>query len=90
MEFIKPDIHINFVGVRKIAFILSGTMILLSFILLIARGAPTTGSILREASSSRYGSISNSHRMRSGMPSGQSPWATAPSRDTAREMKANT
>jgi preprotein translocase subunit SecF len=43
MEFIKPDIHINFIGVRKIAFILSGAMILLSFILLIARGGPNYG-----------------------------------------------
>jgi len=43
MEFIKPDIHINFIGLRKIAFILSGSMIALTIILLIARGGPNYG-----------------------------------------------
>jgi len=43
MEFIKPDIHINFIGLRKIAFIVSGAMIALTFVLLIARGGPNYG-----------------------------------------------
>lgn len=38
MEFIRPDTHIDFVGKRKLAFALSGLMILASLVLLLARG----------------------------------------------------
>jgi len=43
MEFIKPDIHINFIGRRKIGYLLSGVLIAITFILLIARGGPNYG-----------------------------------------------
>jgi len=43
MEFIKPNIHINFIGRRKIAFIISGALIALTFVLLLARGGPNYG-----------------------------------------------
>ena len=43
MEFIKPGININFIGRRKIAFVFSSAMILLTIILLIWRGGPNYG-----------------------------------------------
>ncbi len=43
MEFIKPGINLNFVGHRKIAFGVSGVMIALTIIFLIARGGPNYG-----------------------------------------------
>jgi len=43
MEFIKPDIHIDFLGKRKIAFGFSLFMILLTLVLLLWRGGPNYG-----------------------------------------------
>jgi preprotein translocase subunit SecF len=43
MEFIKPDINIDFLGQRKIAHLLSGALILLAILLLIFRGGPNYG-----------------------------------------------
>lgn len=43
MEFIKPNISIDFVGKSKIAFYLSGALILISVLLLIWRGGPNLG-----------------------------------------------
>jgi preprotein translocase subunit SecF len=43
MEFIKPDVNIDFIGRRKIAFLLSGTLIVITFVLLLARGGPNYG-----------------------------------------------
>ena len=43
MQFIKPDININFVGKRKIAFILSLAMILISIATLVVHKGPKYG-----------------------------------------------
>ncbi len=43
MEFIKPGINIDFIGRRKMAYILSGTLIFLTILLLIFRGGPNYG-----------------------------------------------
>ncbi|MBW2063437.1 MAG: protein translocase subunit SecF [Deltaproteobacteria bacterium] len=43
MQFIKPGININFLGRRKIAFALSLSMIIVTFLLLIWRGGPNYG-----------------------------------------------
>ncbi len=43
MQIIKPDVNINFVGRRLIAFCLSGLLILVSIISLIAHGGPKKG-----------------------------------------------
>ncbi|MBN2125162.1 MAG: protein translocase subunit SecF [Deltaproteobacteria bacterium] len=43
MEFIKPGININFIGRRKIAFVLSLSMILATILLLLWRGGPNYG-----------------------------------------------
>jgi preprotein translocase subunit SecF len=43
MEFIKPDVNINFVGNRKWAFLLSGSLILATLLLLAWRGGPNYG-----------------------------------------------
>jgi preprotein translocase subunit SecF len=43
MQIIKPDVNINFVGRRKIAFCVSLTMILLSVVSLILHGGPKYG-----------------------------------------------
>lgn len=43
MEFIKPNTNIDFIGRRKAAFFVSGALIALTFILLIARGGPNYG-----------------------------------------------
>ncbi|MEJ2725931.1 MAG: protein translocase subunit SecF [Deltaproteobacteria bacterium] len=43
MEFIKPGVNINFIGRRKIAFLLSGALIVATFLLLVYRGGPNYG-----------------------------------------------
>ena len=43
MEFIKPNINIDFVGKRKIAYTVSLSMILISIISLIFHGGPKYG-----------------------------------------------
>jgi len=43
MEFIKPDININFIGRRRKAFFLSSTLIVLTMLLLVLRGGPNYG-----------------------------------------------
>lgn len=43
MQIIKPDVNVNFVGQRKIAFGLSIIMILASIISLVAHGGPKLG-----------------------------------------------
>ena len=43
MQFIKPDINIDFIGRRNLALLLSGALILLTIILLIIRGGPNYG-----------------------------------------------
>ncbi len=43
MQFIRPDINIDFLGKRKIAASISGLLILLTFALLIIRGGPNYG-----------------------------------------------
>lgn len=43
MQFIKPDINIDFLGRRNFAFLLSAMLILMTFVLLIWRGGPNYG-----------------------------------------------
>jgi preprotein translocase subunit SecF len=43
MQFIKPNININFIGQRKIGYALSITFILLTFLLLVIQGGPRYG-----------------------------------------------
>jgi preprotein translocase subunit SecF len=43
MEFIKPGININFIGRRRKALFLSGSLILLTVFLLLVRGGPNYG-----------------------------------------------
>ena len=43
MEFIKPGINFDFVGKRKVAFLLSMLIIITTLILLIWRGGPNFG-----------------------------------------------
>jgi len=43
MQFIKPDVNIDFIGKRKIAFGFSGAMIIISIISLILHGGPKLG-----------------------------------------------
>jgi len=43
MEWIKPNININFVGLRYKAFLLSGIIILLGMVVLVARGGLNMG-----------------------------------------------
>jgi preprotein translocase subunit SecF len=43
MEFIKPGINIDFIGRRKMAYLLSASLILLTFLLLLFRGGPNYG-----------------------------------------------
>jgi preprotein translocase subunit SecF len=43
MEFIKPGVNIDFVGKRKIAFLLSSLAIIASVIMLLYRGGPNLG-----------------------------------------------
>ena len=43
MQFIKPDINIDFIGRRKTALFLSGALILLTIVMLVIRGGPNYG-----------------------------------------------
>jgi preprotein translocase subunit SecF len=43
MEFIRPDININFIGRRKMAYLVSAALIFLTVILLLFRGGPNYG-----------------------------------------------
>jgi len=43
MEFIKHDVNIDFIGKRNIAFLLSGVVIIFTFLLLIWKGGPNYG-----------------------------------------------
>ena len=43
MQFVKPDINIDFVGKRKIAFSISLAMILISIASLVIHGGPKYG-----------------------------------------------
>ena len=43
MQFIKPDVNINFIGIRKTAFILSLALVIISVISLIAHKGPRYG-----------------------------------------------
>ena len=43
MEFIKPGTNINFIGNRRIAFVISGVLLLATIFLLIWRGGPNYG-----------------------------------------------
>jgi len=43
MQFIKPDININFIGKRRIAFLGSLAVIAISIVSLVAKGGPTYG-----------------------------------------------
>ena len=43
MQFVKPDVNINFIGKRKIAFAVSAVMILISIVSLIFHGGPRLG-----------------------------------------------
>jgi preprotein translocase subunit SecF len=43
MQFVKPDININFIGKRKIAFVLSLSLITLTIVSLVIKGGPQYG-----------------------------------------------
>ena len=43
MQFVKPDVNVNFIGKRKIAFIVSAVMIIISIGSLILHGGPRLG-----------------------------------------------
>jgi preprotein translocase subunit SecF len=43
MQFIKPDVNINFIGKKTIAFALSGALILITIVSLILHGGPKYG-----------------------------------------------
>ena len=43
MEFIRPGINIDFIGRRKMAYLLSGALMLLTILLLLFRGGPNYG-----------------------------------------------
>ncbi|EPR42250.1 SecF protein [Desulfovibrio sp. X2] len=43
LHIVKPDTHFDFIGKRRWAFILSGTLILLSFLSLAIKGGPRYG-----------------------------------------------
>jgi preprotein translocase subunit SecF len=43
MEFIKPGIDIDFIGKRKVAFVLSSVVLILTLLLLLWRGGPNYG-----------------------------------------------
>ena len=49
MQFIKPDVNIDFIGKKKVAFALSLAMIIISIGSLIIRGGPNWASIFRAA-----------------------------------------
>jgi preprotein translocase subunit SecF len=43
MQFVKPGVNINFIGKRKIAYVVSAVMILISIVSLILHGGPRLG-----------------------------------------------
>ena len=43
MQFVKPDINVDFVGKRKIGFVVSALMLLLSLVALAMDGGPLYG-----------------------------------------------
>jgi preprotein translocase subunit SecF len=43
MQFIKPGINIDFIGKRKVAFVLSFAMVIITIFLLVWRGGPNLG-----------------------------------------------
>ena len=43
MEFIKPGVNIDFVGKRRLAFLLSGILILITIVSLLVQGGPNYG-----------------------------------------------
>jgi len=43
MQFVKPDVNINFIGKRKIAYVVSAVMLLISIVSLIIHGGPRLG-----------------------------------------------
>ncbi len=43
MQFVKPDVNINFIGKRKMAYVVSAVMILISIVSLILHGGPKLG-----------------------------------------------
>gem|GEM_PF-5202444 len=43
MQFVKPDVNINFIGKRKIAYLVSAVMIVISIGSLIFHGGPRLG-----------------------------------------------
>jgi preprotein translocase subunit SecF len=43
MQIVKPDVNINLVGFRRIAYIISAALILTSLITLVVHGGPKTG-----------------------------------------------
>ena len=43
MEFIKPNINIDFIGRRKVAHLVSGALIVLTVLFLLFRGGPNYG-----------------------------------------------
>lgn len=43
MEIIRPEINIDFIGKRNVAFALSGFLIVATFVLLLVRGGPNYG-----------------------------------------------
>ena len=43
MQFVKPDVNINFIGKRKMAYVVSAVMLLISIVSLIIHGGPRLG-----------------------------------------------
>jgi preprotein translocase subunit SecF len=43
MQFVKPDVNVNFIGRRKIAFVVSAVMIIISIGSLVLHGGPRLG-----------------------------------------------
>jgi len=43
MEFIRPDINLDFVGKRRLAFIVSGLLVLMTVVSLVLHGGPNYG-----------------------------------------------
>ena len=43
MELVRPDINLDFVGRRKLAYLVSGLLILMTVLILVVRGGPNYG-----------------------------------------------
>ena len=43
MQIIRPDINLDFVGKRNLAFMISGTLMLMGLVSLVVNGGPTYG-----------------------------------------------